>query len=87
MGLLEVSMRMLLVVLLLSGCATSSIVYDETGREAVLIQCGNGSGGLSSCHNKAREVCGGAYVLLDEFNGQYKMHIKVRCKNSLDQES
>jgi hypothetical protein len=74
-------MKVLLVVLLLSGCATSTIVYDETGREALLIQC---DASLAVCHNKAREVCGGAYALLDEFNGQYKQHIKVRCGDDLD---
>ena len=75
-------MRGLLVVLLLTGCATTSVVYDETGREALLVQCGSSSGGLSACHKKARESCGGPYVLLEEYG---IAHIKVRCKDDLDQ--
>jgi hypothetical protein len=75
-------MRVLLAVLLLTGCATSSVVYDETGREALLVNC---DAGIAQCHKKAMQDCGGAYVLLDEFDGQYKQYIKVRCKDDLDQ--
>ena len=55
---------LLLVVLLLSGCATSQQITGPNGTPAFLISCG--SGVIEQCYEKAAETCPNGYHFLDK---------------------
>lgn len=56
----------LLLVLLLSGCATSSELYLANGQKGYAINCNGAANSISTCYEKAGELCGSkGYTLLD----------------------
>jgi len=62
---MRANLRVLFAVLMLasiSGCTTSSKVYDQTGQEALLIECG-AAVSFSVCHKRALQECPQGYVL------------------------
>lgn len=57
----------LLFVLLLAGCATSSEVYLPSGTKGYVVNCNGSLNSVSTCFEKAGELCGAkGYVLLNK---------------------
>jgi hypothetical protein len=76
------SFRVLVVVLMLaaiSGCTTSSKIYDQTGQEALLIECG-AAVSFSVCHKRALQECPQGYATISEKGGFNRKELRIRCK-------
>jgi hypothetical protein len=50
---------------LLSGCVTSRPVALPNGTQGYAIRCPGAARDISDCMNKAAEVCGGKYQIVD----------------------
>ena len=63
-------MKLILLTLgaaLLAGCASAITPFTSPdGRQAYAMACGNG---FSRCYDKARELCGGDYDVIDRISG------------------
>lgn len=55
-------------ILAISGCASSTIVYDSQGRQQVLIDCTD-QGSWNICYKEAARVCSSGYFV-DERRGE-----------------
>jgi hypothetical protein len=53
------------LVLTLSGCVTSRPVMLPNGIQALAISCPGAARDVADCMNKAAQVCGGPYQMLD----------------------
>jgi hypothetical protein len=62
-----------------SGCTTSSKIYDQTGQEALLIECG-AAVSFSVCHKRALKECPQGYVTISEKGGFNRKELRIRCK-------
>jgi hypothetical protein len=51
---------------MLSGCVTARPVALPNGTQGYAIQCPGAARDISDCMNKAAEVCGGKYSILDQ---------------------
>ena len=79
---MRASLRVLVTVFMLvsiSGCTTSSKVYDQTGQEALLIECG-AAVSFSVCHKRALQECPQGYATISEKAGFNRKEIRIRCK-------
>jgi hypothetical protein len=56
-------MKHLIALLLLTGCASTQVVYDNQGRSALRIDCTD-QGGWDVCYREAIERCPSGYVTL-----------------------
>lgn len=59
---------LIIVMLVISGCATSQKVIRPDGAGEYLIQCGSGTG-WNVCYSKANEVCPAGYTDLEKDGG------------------
>jgi hypothetical protein len=55
----------LLVLLALGGCVTARPVALPNGTQGYAIRCPGGHRDIADCMNKAAEVCGGKYQVLN----------------------
>jgi len=55
--------------LALSACAKATEIYGPDGESAMLIECPGAAVPLSTCFEKAAEVCPSGYALLDTYEG------------------
>lgn len=64
-------MRILIcaAILTMGGCVTSRPVALPNGTQGLAIRCPGAARDISDCMNKAAEVCGGAYQMLDRDGG------------------
>lgn len=62
--MLRLSGGLLGLVMVLTGCATARITYDERGQQQVSIDCTD-QGSWDICYKKAAEVCPRGYFLLN----------------------
>jgi len=59
---------LLLTAAMLAGCASPIRPFTSPdGRQAYAMACGKG---LSRCYDKARELCGGDYDVIDRVSGK-----------------
>jgi hypothetical protein len=61
------------------GCTTSSKIYDQTGQDALLIECG-AAVSFSVCHKRALQECPQGYATISEKAGFNRKEIRIRCK-------
>lgn len=62
---LLVAMLGLLSAAVISGCVTARPVALPNGTQGYAIQCPGAARDISDCMNKAAQVCGGKYNILD----------------------
>ncbi|HRO68039.1 MAG TPA: hypothetical protein PL182_10780 [Pseudobdellovibrionaceae bacterium] len=73
-----------LAALVLWGCASAKIITGPDGTENQLISCG----GVEYCYEKAREVCGGNYKIVntssrtsgDGLSTSTQINLLVKCE-------
>lgn len=53
------------LVLLAGGCVSVESFKAPDGRTAYVIECNGGLQSMAACYNRAAEVCGGEYDVLD----------------------
>lgn len=64
-------MRLLILCLLLAGCATSAKTYTADGREGYMVKCPGSANSWGTCLEKAGELCGASgYEILDRSGEQ-----------------
>lgn len=72
--MIRVIMGLLLLVVGLSGCATSSKIYTSDGKEGYNIVCSGSALNWGMCNEKAGELCGTkGYVVLEKSGDQGSM--------------
>lgn len=72
-------MRAVLVLLLLSGCATETKMYSADGRTQHFIECD----AISRCMSKAEKVCPAGFEMLERDSGfilKGPPSITITCK-------
>lgn len=67
-----------IVLTFLAGCTTSNTIYEQDGKEALLIECG-AAVSFSVCHDRAKKECPHGYRTLSEDAGFNRKEIRVRC--------
>jgi uncharacterized protein YceK len=64
----------LLIIVLLSGCATVTKTYASDGKEGYSITCSGSNNNWGTCYEKAGEVCGSrGYEVLEKSGDQGAM--------------
>ena len=74
-----------MIFFLLSGCATSTSIVGPDGSEHQLVKCET----VDYCYEKAREVCGGNYKIVNSNtvtngnngNVSTNTNILIKCEN------
>lgn len=56
----------ILPVLLLAGCATSTMTYGPDGEPLVFIECDSGT--MTMCYDEARKRCPAGYEVVEAVN-------------------
>ena len=65
---------LLLVAVVLTGCATAKETYTATGEKGYAIDCYGSAGNWGMCTQKAGELCGAAgYTILSKSGDQSQM--------------
>jgi hypothetical protein len=54
------------ILLALAGCTTATPMRDSKGNEMILVECNGKANSLSSCYQKAQEVCPGGYKTVEK---------------------
>lgn len=55
----------LIGALLLTGCVTTKPVALPSGQQGIAVNCPGNGFSIADCMNKAAEVCGGPYKVID----------------------
>jgi len=73
---------LLMVLVVLAGCASASQVKGPNGEIAYLVKCGNAA--KSACTEKAADVCPSGYNLIDRNSDRYDELTKVGNAGKLE---
>lgn len=74
--------QMMVMIFLLSGCASATKVDGPNGKPAFLVKCGNAV--KSKCTAKAAELCPGGYLLLEHKTDPYNDSTKIGNAGALE---
>jgi hypothetical protein len=73
---------LLMLLLVLAGCASARQVKGANGEIAYLVQCGNAA--KSACTEKAADLCPNGYNLIDRDSSLYDELTKVGNAGKLE---
>ena len=71
---MRITFMLLLIFILLGGCATAKKTYTSDGKEGYSITCSGSSLNWGMCYEKVREICGSkGYEVLEKSGDQGAM--------------
>ncbi|SOD31150.1 hypothetical protein SAMN06272783_0042 [Serratia sp. JKS296] len=70
---------LIIIPLILSGCAQSTQIHRGDGQKQYLIECGAGTA-WSVCYEEANNVCPSGYADVNKSSGFNRKELIVDCK-------